>query len=1065
MSPLPFSHCRALLAALLVAYSASLVTAAQPNIVLVIADDQGYGDLACHGNPVIQTPHIDRLASQASQLSNYHVAPTCSPTRAALQSGHWTDRTGAWHTIMGRSMLRANEQTLGQMLKANGYRTGMFGKWHLGDNYPYRPEDRGYDEVYRHGGGGVGQTPDVWDNAYFDGAYFHNGEIEAAEGFCTDVFFQQAKQFIRESAASKEPFFAYISTNAPHGPLHCPQEYMDKYADQKPAIAAFFGMITNIDDNVGQTRALLEELGIAENTMFIFTTDNGTATGASVYNAGMRGRKGSEYEGGHRVPFMCYWPAGGMDQQHVSDRLTHAVDVAPTLLDLIGGETPEDYKFDGISIRALLEPNTEVTWADRFLVTDSQRVRDPIKWKQTAVMSQDWRLINGKELYAIQKDPGQKHDVATKHPEQVAQMRAFYDQWWAELEPTFAETTEIYLGHPDAPEVTLTAHDWIQKGMPPWNQGAIRSAQGWMPQQKIARHEGHWAVKVIRDGTYQIHARRWPAEADHSLTSPLPPGENVPGASRAYRAVTGAALPITSATLRIDGKDLETLSVAEGDTEAVFTVELKKGSHRLAPIFTTTKGDELGAYYAVAKFLDESNEAAKTSRPNIIFVMADDMGWGQTGYRNHPVLKTPNLDNMAEHGLRFERFYAGCCVCSPTRASVLTGRSPDRCGVLSHGYALRHQEKTIAQALKEAGYVTGHFGKWHLNGLKGPGAPVLKEDTYGPGHFGFDEWLSVTNFYDQSPLMSRKGEFVQQEGDSSDVVVAEAIKFLKKHKDGAKPMFTVIWYGTPHSPFKALAKDKAPFAKLNEKSAEHYGELTAMDRSVGTLRTALREMDIADETLLVFCSDNGGLRGITPETVGGLRGFKGTVYEGGLRVPAIIEWPGQVDPRITNYPACTMDLFPTVADLLDLPKDIFVQPLDGVSLKPLLNEELAEREQPIPFRFQKKAAWVDNDYKLVHPNAKTFELYNLTMDPFEEHDLAKTQPKRFAQMKKAFLAWNEAADASFAGKDYPEGKLAEPDPEPEFWFADPRYKQYLPEWRDRWEFKSYIERVERNRKN
>lgn len=284
---------------------------APPNIVLVIADDQGYGDLGHTGNPIIKTPQIDALAAESTSLTDYHVAPTCSPTRAALMTGHWTDRTGVWHTINGRSMLRENEVTLGQLLTDSGYVTGMFGKWHLGDNYPYRPEDRGFAEVYRHGGGGVGQTPDLWDNAYFDGTYFHNGKIVPAEGFCTDVFFTQARRFIKAQAQAGKPFFAYISTNAPHGPLHCPQEYLDRYPDQPAAIAAFYGMITNIDDNVGATRALLEELGIAKNTLFIFTTDNGTATGHEVFNAGMRGKKGSEYDGGHRVPFIAHWPEIG----------------------------------------------------------------------------------------------------------------------------------------------------------------------------------------------------------------------------------------------------------------------------------------------------------------------------------------------------------------------------------------------------------------------------------------------------------------------------------------------------------------------------------------------------------------------------------------------------------------------------------------------------------------------------------------------------------------------------------------------------------------------------------
>ena len=196
----------------------------RPNVVIVLTDDQGYGDLGCHGNPVIKTSNIDKLFSESSSLSDYHVAPTCSPTRSALLTGHWTNRTGVWHTINGRSMLRANEVTVGQLFKDAGYQTGMFGKWHLGDNYPYRPEDRGFTKVYRHGGGGVGQTPDVWDNAYFDGSYFHDGKIEAAKGFCTDVFFNEANQFIESCVEKNDPFLAYISLNAPHGPLHCPEK-------------------------------------------------------------------------------------------------------------------------------------------------------------------------------------------------------------------------------------------------------------------------------------------------------------------------------------------------------------------------------------------------------------------------------------------------------------------------------------------------------------------------------------------------------------------------------------------------------------------------------------------------------------------------------------------------------------------------------------------------------------------------------------------------------------------------------------------------------------------------
>ncbi len=459
--------------------------------------------------------------------------------------------------------------------------------------------------------------------------------------------------------------------------------------------------------------------------------------------------------------------------------------------------------------------------------------------------------------------------------------------------------------------------------------------------------------------------------------------------------------------------------------------------------------------------------AAAADRPHIVFVMADDMGWGQTGYRGHPVLKTPHLDAMAANGLRFERFYAGGPVCSPTRAAVLTGRSHARTGVLSHGYALRRQERTIAQALQGAGYVTGHFGKWHLNGHRGPGAPILAEDPLGPGHFGFDEWVSVSNFYDVDPLLSRAGKFEQMRGDSSEIAVDEAVKFLGKHRAGGKPMFAVIWYGSPHSPFRALPADKAPFAQLDEASANHYGELVALDRSIGTLRAKLRDLGLAENTLLVFCSDNGGLPEIVPETVGGLRGRKGSVFEGGIRVPGIIEWPAAIKPRITNYPACVMDLLPTVADIVGLPASALTKPLDGLSLKPLFAREIGERRAPIGFRYLARRALVDDRYKLLTDNLAggKFELYDLLADAKESRDLGAEQPEVFARMKQQLLAWDATVSASFAGQDYPGGNVSPSDPEPVAWYDTPGYQPYLADWQQRWEFKGYLARAAGGKKD
>ncbi len=449
-----------------------------------------------------------------------------------------------------------------------------------------------------------------------------------------------------------------------------------------------------------------------------------------------------------------------------------------------------------------------------------------------------------------------------------------------------------------------------------------------------------------------------------------------------------------------------------------------------------------------------------TSKPHIVLVMADDMGWGQTGYRGHPILQTPHLDAMANAGLRFERFYAGAPVCSPTRASVLTGRANDRTGVLAHGYALRQQERTIAQALQRSGYVTGHFGKWHLNGLRGPGAPILDSDDYHPGRFGFDHWVSVTNFYDMDPLMSRNGKIEAFEGDSSEIAVDEAIEFFKQHRDSGRPLLAVIWYGTPHSPFRAFPEDVAPFTDLDQDSAHHHGELVAMDRSIGTLRHALRRLEMADNTLLVFCSDNGGLPRIQPETVGGLRGFKGSVYEGGLRVPGIIEWPGVIQPGITDFPASTMDLFPTIADILDLPDDVFIQPVDGISLRPLFADRSIQRTEPIPFRFGFQGASIDNRYKLLTRDWRKdeFQLYDLVKDPAETQDFGSQHPQRLARMKQQWLAWSQSVDASFAGRDYPEGELNPPDPEPQFWYETSAYAPFFPKWKERWEFRTHLER-------
>lgn len=568
----------------------------RPNVVIVITDDQGYGDLSCHGNPILKTPQLDQLYEQSIRLTNYHVSPTCSPSRASLMTGHWSNRTGVWHTIMGRSMLRENEVTMGQVFQKAGYSTGMFGKWHLGDNYPYRPEDRGFEEVLRHGGGGVGQTPDYWNNAYFDGHYWHNGVPEAAQGFCTDVFFDYAKEFIKAQKKLDKPFLAYISTNAPHGPMHCPEDFSKPYAEQGVHVANFLGMIANIDQNVGSLRQFLIDEGLNDNTIFIFTTDNGTSSGDKIFNAQMRGRKGSEFDGGHRVPLFIHWPKGQIQEGRDIGTLTAHVDVLPTIMNLCDIES-SDFNFDGRDLTEILG-NKSVTqdWNQRVLITDSQRVKDPIKWRKSAVMSGPWRLINGKELYQMTRDPSQQSNVAADHPHVVTRLRQSYDQWWEELEPSFAEETAIYLGHPDETPARLTSHDWITQGSTPWNQAQVRRAIN-APEQT-----GYWNVNVFEAGTYEIVLRRWPRESNLAIDEPAQPEDDVPGV-KAMRTQPGKAIEPESIHLKIGEQEWEK-PYSSGQQEIAFQVDLVQGVTRLSGRFVVKDGTQYGAYYAYVKQIE-----------------------------------------------------------------------------------------------------------------------------------------------------------------------------------------------------------------------------------------------------------------------------------------------------------------------------------------------------------------------------------------------------------------------------------------------------------------------------
>ena len=549
----------------------------KPNVILIMTDDQGYGDIGALGNKEIKTPNLDKLHAESVRLTDYHVDPTCSPTRSALLTGRYSSRTGVWHTIMGRSILRADEVTMADVFSASGYRTGFFGKWHMGDNYPYKPQHRGFDEVLAHGGGGVGQTPDYWGNDYFDDTYFHNGKPKKYKGYCTDIWFDGAMKFIKDGGS--KPFFCYIPTNAPHGPYIVAEEYSSLYKDN-PNIpnANFTGMVTNIDDNMARLMKQLKTLGLEDNTILIFTTDNGTAGGVRFakkgapskgYNAGMRGAKGSEYDGGHRVPFFVRWPNGKIMGGRDVNQITAHIDVLPTLIDLCSLKKPK-VEFDGKSIAALLK-DAHAAWAERTLFVHSQRIEHPEKWRKSAVMTNRWRLINGKELYDIKADPSQTKNLAAEKGDLVEKFRAQYDEWWESISVRFDEYVPIYIGSDHENPATITSHDW-HGAQVPWNHGAIRNA---------AKANGFWAIRIERDGTYRFELRRWPGELDKPINAAVERGK---------------AIDPKTARLKIADLD-RSLPVKPGDKGIVFKADLKAGETTMQTWFIDADGTSRGAYF------------------------------------------------------------------------------------------------------------------------------------------------------------------------------------------------------------------------------------------------------------------------------------------------------------------------------------------------------------------------------------------------------------------------------------------------------------------------------------
>ncbi len=513
----------------------------RPNVIVILTDDQGYGDLACHGNPFIKTPNMDELYKQSIRLTNFHVSPMCAPTRAALMTGAHEWRSGVTHVGFGQCMLSQDSYTMANCFSDGGYKTAIYGKWHLGSNYPQRPQDKGFQETLNWWGAIPHQNPSHYQNSgtRSDLYLMHNGKWKKTEGFVTDVIFDGAMDWIKEN--KENPFFLFLPTSAPHGPFwSCPEEYQKIYKDMgfKSREAGFYGMVTKVDDKLGQLRKFLREQDLEKDTILVFLTDNGTDGGPRFgrYNAGMLGKKNQIHEGGTRVPCFVSWPGKFKEGVDVDQLSTH-YDILPTLAHICGLNIPDGVKIDGISLAGWLK-NPDKKWQQRYLCMDfgwfGPRYinAEPLKYGKCAVRNHSYRLINGEELYNVHEDPAQKNNIADQNPELVKKMRRIYEKWWKGIKHNLLGPTFIILGSEECNPTRLALWDWQPSTVSSEYGGLVKDTTGnktiplkleqWLrrgdnEKQLNLPYRGSWAVEIARSGRYQVKTYIIPPESKEPI--------------------------------------------------------------------------------------------------------------------------------------------------------------------------------------------------------------------------------------------------------------------------------------------------------------------------------------------------------------------------------------------------------------------------------------------------------------------------------------------------------------------------------------------------------------------
>lgn len=554
----------------------------RPNVIIVLSDDQGYGDFSCHGNPVLKTPALDKLYNESVRFGNFHVAALCTPTRGQLMTGLDAMHNKAATVLTGRNLMRRDIVTMPEVFSENGYVTGIFGKWHLGNNYPDRPMDRGFQKCIWHKGWGL-LSEIEYNNDYYNTRYLDSLETRHSNSYCTDLWFDKAIEWMDERIDKKQLFFTYLALNAPHGPFYSPVE---DYKFYRPMVndsstASFFGMIRNIDHNMERLEKWLTEKKVKNNTLIVFMNDNGGTGGVKLYNSGMRGEKGSNYDGGHRAACFIRWHNGQFGSPRTVSYASEIQDLLPTFIDLFGFKIQENYHFDGESLAPLLRMNKE---SDNrmFVVQYGGNVR-PEKYFSCVVWD-SWRLVGQNELYDLSKDPGQENNLAHNYPTILLKMKNFYENWWKDVEPGIDQFIPVLVGSRNENAVTINSDNW--------EDGAVNT-QWKVAQAGGSPRGGSSHIYVEQDGMYKVELSRWPFHLNRGLTKDGP-ATSVGGTK--IRA--GKSIPVEYGCVALDSSEPVLVKNTTGETKITFGLKLQAGDHTLQAWFKdSNKKDLCGAYY------------------------------------------------------------------------------------------------------------------------------------------------------------------------------------------------------------------------------------------------------------------------------------------------------------------------------------------------------------------------------------------------------------------------------------------------------------------------------------